>query len=137
MNTKFSKCIDLSLALFDINYPNRCQVFCFVYYGNKLLTVGRNQNKTHSLNVRNPRIGRNGEIVANKGTCAELAGLTKIRNTSNIKFNKLTLINVRLDRNKNLVLSKPCNSCANLFKFLTPKNVFFSNNHGVFEEFII
>ena len=120
--------------LYEENYELRTQHFTFVVFKNKILTIGRNQKKSHSIHIKNPRIGRNGNKIIDKSICSEWAALSKLKNTTNIPFNKITLINVRVDKNKNIKNSRPCTSCLSLCKFFDIRKIFYTNNSGNFEK---
>lgn len=136
MNYEFRKSLETAAALFDPDYPLRCQVFSFGWFKKRLIAIGRNQDKTHPLNLINVLRFDTGEIHRNKGCCAELGLCQKIKKTTNIPFNKITVVNVRLDKNSKVKMSRPCNSCFSLFRYLKPKSVYFTNDFGKFEEYI-
>lgn len=134
---KFAKSIEIAHALFDSkrDYGQRCNHFSFVYYKSRLISIARNSIKTHPINLYNPRYGLSGaDITYTKGSCSELNAFIKIRNLTNIPFNKLTLINIRIDNNGRLALSRPCSSCFSLLRYLNPKEIFYSNFFGEFER---
>ena len=132
----FQKYIDLSLALFDPNYPLRCQHFTFVTKnGGKILAIGRNQNKFHSLNIKNPGICKNGDFFTKLSICSEFSALNRIKNTTQIKYNKLILFNIRIDRNKKICLSRPCNSCKSLLNWLGIKKIYYTDENGHFIKY--
>ena len=136
MNPKnLQKYIDLAFLLYEENYEMRTQHFTFAVLKNRILTIGRNQKKSHSIHRRNPRICENGEKVTNKSICSEWAALSKIKNTMNVSFSKITLINVRINRLKKVANSNLCTSCRSLVRFLGVKKIYYTNNTGQFEKF--
>lgn len=137
MNYEFRKSIEIARAEFDPNYLCRCQHYSFAWYRGTLLAFAKNNPKTHPLNIRNPLKFHTGEINYTKGTCSELALFIKLKNKTNIPFSKITIINVRIDRNLNLSYSKPCNSCESLIRYIKPKTVFFTDFNGQFEQYTI
>lgn len=135
---KFDKSIEIAFALFEKqrDFSQRCNHFSFIFLRNRLLTIARNTLKTHPINLYNPKYGLSGaDITYTKGSCSELNAFIKIRNLTNIPFNKLTLINIRINNNGDLALAAPCSSCSSLIKYLSPKEVFYTNNFGEFDEF--
>ena len=128
----FNKSLEIANALWEKDCKIRCQVFSMAFWKSRLLAVSKNNARTHPLNLRNP-IYFNGIRYDDKGSCAELNLFIKLRNTTNIPFSKITIVNVRLDRNKRIAMSRPCISCSNLIKYLAPKNVYFTNEYGEFE----
>lgn len=135
---KFEKSKEISFALFEKerDFSQRCNHFSFVFYKNRLISIARNSYKTHPINLYNPKYGTSGaNISSSKGSCSELNAFIKIRNLTNIPFNKLTLINIRINNNGEIALARPCSSCFSLIQWLSPKEVFYSTNLGEFEEF--
>lgn len=135
MNREFNKALETAQALFDPNYPMRCQVFSCAFVKGRLIAVGRNQDKTHPLNLRNILRFDNGEIHRDKKQCAELSVFLHLKKTTNIPFSKISIINIRLDKNKNVKMSRPCNSCRSLISYCLPKAVYFTNDFGQFEKY--
>lgn len=135
-NKKITKSIELARALFDPLFDLRVQVFSFGWVKNRLIAVGQNQNKTHPLNKINKLIFRDsGKIHIEKKVCAELDLFLKLKNTTNIPYNKITVINIRIDRNGEIKNSKPCNSCKSLITYMQPRKLVYSNDFGGFEEY--
>lgn len=133
---EFEKSRDLAFALWEPDYELRCQVFSFGWVKSHLIAVGRNRAKTHVLNLRNPlRCRRTNEIVPKTAVCAECDLFIRLRNRTNIPFNKITVVNVRLDRHLNVRNSRPCSSCESLLKVLTPKKLFYTADSGDFVEY--
>ena len=135
MQREFNKALETAQALFDPDYSMRCQVFSCAFLKGRLIAVGRNQNKTHPLNLVNVWKFDNGEIHRDKKQCAELSLFLKLKKTTNIPFNRITIVNIRLDKHRNIKMSHPCPSCVNLEKFLSPKAFYYSNNSGQFERY--
>lgn len=135
MNNKLQKSLDLSFSLFDIDYGLRVQVFSFGWHGSKLIAIGRNKNKTHPLNRRNKLIFKDtGKVHLEKKICAELDLALKIKRKTNIDYKKITIVNVRLDRNGNICNSKPCRSCESLIEYIGPRSIYYTNTEGKFEK---
>lgn len=141
------KALETALALFDPHYPVRSQHFTLVFYKGTLLSVGRNSKKTHPINLLNHQrslnyqekswVLGNGRVLTPllpslKGTCSELAALIKIKRTVNIPFNKLTLVNIRLMRDRTPGLSKPCVYCRSLLEYLGIRRVWYTDDTGHF-----
>ncbi len=134
----FNKYAELAFALFDPNHFSRCFHVCFLTCRNKILSIGINSAKTHTLNLRNPKYSITGEDISDrKGICAELAAFIKVKNTQNINFSKCVLINIRINKNKELDLARPCSSCLSLISYCNLRKVFYSNENGKFEELIV
>ena len=125
----FKRALETSFALFDEERDKtaRCFVTCCAFHKGKLLHIGVNNPKTHSINNKNPlTCRRTGVVIENKGSCSELVTMKNIKYKTNIPFNKIELVNVRIDRNKNVAYSRPCLSCASLITYINPKSLYFS-----------
>lgn len=138
MDKKFNRSLQIAKALFDPAFPIRCFHLSFIWYKNRLVSVGQNTIKTHTHHKFNPKINTEGENVSEfKKTCSEFNSLNKIRRLTNIPFSKCTLINIRINRNGQLSNSRPCVSCDSLLNYLNIKEIFFTNNEGLFEKYLI
>lgn len=130
----FAKLIEISLALFDPTESIN-QHFSFITHKRRIISIGKSVNKTHPINLKNPKYGRDGEAIYNKNMCAELNVVNKFTKLTNIPFKKCDLYVIRVDKNKKISYSRPCSSCQNLIaEFASFKNVYFSNKNGELEK---
>ncbi len=130
------KSVELAKSHFDpASHSHRCFVLSAAWLKNRLVGVGINDSKTNPRNLINPLFCKEtGKIIEKRSACAELKLFLKIKNTTNYDFGELTIVNVRLDRNFNVKNSRPCGSCYNLLKYISPRKVFYTLDTGVFEE---
>lgn len=137
-NPKFQKYLDIAFALHEKNSECRCQHTTVAVVKNRVIAIGRNSRKTSSFNLRNPKIGilDGKDITGTTGTCSESHCLKKICNLTNIPFEKISLYIMRINNNKKVAYSYPCYSCRSLISWAKPKEVFFTDNNGQFEEYI-
>lgn len=139
---KFQKSVELARALFNpAKHEPRCFVVSVGWVKSRIVGVGINSLKTHPANLRNPQFcRRTGARLPKDSSCAELNLFLKIKNTTNIDFNKISIINVRLTRDGKIGNSKCCNSCSSLVNFCQPKNLFYTLDSNFenpeFEEYI-
>lgn len=139
---KFTKSVELAQALFNpAKHAPRCFVASFGFYKNRIIGIGINSLKSHPANLRNPLYcRRTGDLIDKQSCCAELSLFLKIKNTTNIDFDKISIINVRLTRDGKIGNSKCCNSCSSLIKYCQPKNLFYSLDGEIsdpkFEEYV-
>lgn len=136
MNYEFSKSIELAFADFEFNYEVRCQVWSFAWYKGRVVAMGKNNQKTHPLNLVNQLRFPNGQIHYLKGSCAELVMAQKLKKTTHVDFSKITICNVRLDKNRNICLAAPCNSCVSLIRYIKPKKVYYTVDKNNWGEYI-
>lgn len=130
-----SKAIEVASALYDSQSTHRCQHFAFLAYKGRFVSIGRNSIKTHPINLRNPKFNEDKVNVSyEKGSCAELNALLKLKKLTNIKAEKCVLINLRVDNNNKIAYSRPCSSCISLLKYFNLKDIYYSNNQGEFEK---
>lgn len=113
--------------------------FTAIWLKNRLLSVGINKKRTHPRNLLNKKFNREGlDISGEKYSCSEIIAWLKLgkrRNT--IDLNKCIMVNIRVDRNGNIGLSRPCKSCESLLQYIQPKKVYFTNEKSTFELYSI
>lgn len=127
----FAKIIEISKAYDKNLFPSRSLHLTFVLYKNRILQIAQNKKTTHPINLLNRKISKTGTDFSNSGCrCSELNALIQIRNLTNIKYNKLILVNVRINKLGEINWSKPCNSCRNLLNYFKFKSVYFSTQNG-------
>ncbi len=138
MAINFNRLVEIGYALFDKDkLKSRCYHLSAIYYKNKLICLAQNSIKTNPTNLLNPRFYENRQFNGSRGSCSELNVLTKLKNKTNIPFNKCVLINLRIDRNLDIGMSCPCSSCKNLLRWANMKAIYFSNKDGNFEKFVL
>ena len=139
---KFQKSIELARALFNpTKHEPRCFVVSIGWVKSRIVGVGINSLKTHPANLRNPQFcRRTGARLSKDSSCAELGLFLKIKNTTNIDFDKISIVNVRLTRDGKIGNSMPCISCNSLYQYLQPKNLFYTLDSNFenpeFEEYL-
>ena len=133
----FSKIKEISLALVEESEISGLNNhFSFAVKNNRILKIARNSRRTSPRNLRNPKFSReNKDISGVKLCCSELNLFISVKNTTNIPFNRLVIVNTRVDRNRKFVLSRPCLSCSSLISYIGPRALWFTNNNGEFEKY--
>ena len=135
MKKSIQKTIDLAYSLFDSAYAERdgYQTFHFATLcrRNKILAVGQNK-------VREP--SPKAVYFANKfGTpkkrafpfiCAEVDCISKLWGRVQID-SSLTMVVVRLNKDGEFRMSKPCISCTKVLESLGINNVYWTTESGV------
>jgi hypothetical protein len=132
MRHKFlDRCAGLSLILSErMGVWARCRHFTFIVDGSRIVCTGTNTRKTHPANLMYSYVNRKMEPISSfVGTHSEMRavlslGLDKCRG--------LTLVNVRVDRNGKLALSKPCVGCMDMIEKAKFGVVFHTDNNGQF-----
>jgi hypothetical protein len=143
MNKLAAKSVEIAFALFDkkrLSFGPRCFVVCLAYYKNRLIVIETNSEKTDPNNLRNPLIcRRTGTRIEKSKCCAEWNVIKRIKNTNNIPFGKISLVNVRIARNGLLGMSRPCFSCQSAFRAFEFKSLIYtldsSRENPIFEEY--
>jgi tRNA(Arg) A34 adenosine deaminase TadA len=105
--------------------PHRCKHFSFACKKNEVYAVGWNQPfKTHPLAKK----------FGYKFNCihSELHAILKL-NVKPSELRKYTLVNVRLDKQGEVKMSKPCKVCQKLLGVFQFAEVYYSTNLGTFE----
>jgi len=133
---QYKRLEEIAQSLVDYNVDRRCRHFSFILYKNKLIATGINNTKTHPFNLINRKISKvTGEDYSDqKHTCSELNAILKLKRLTNIDTKKCTLINIRYDRNDNIALAKPCQSCQNLLRYHEFKQIIWSTNNGCYSS---
>ncbi len=137
MQKEFQKTIEYALADFDPFSVTRVQCWSFAWHQSRILCVGKNHPRTDPWNVKNPLHLRDGRIHFEKGSCSELILAKRLINLTRIPFRKITMINIRLTKNKTIGNSKPCSSCKSLISsFLGFKAIYHTLDNGNFIEYV-
>lgn len=130
-----TRSLEIARALAPTDFKKeerRCFHFSFIWKNSSLITIGQNNLKTNAKN----RFNLKENWILNKKTCSELAAFTKIKSTFNIDmWRRLSMVNVRIDRNGEIRNSHPCPACRNLIAYINPSSVWFTNNLGEFEQY--
>lgn len=129
MDNIFRKCTEISYALLKKHGNYRCKHFSFIFYKNRLITIGiNNPNKTHPKNLKIGFYNRRGEDISHTiGVHSELSAILKLGEE---ECSKYTLVNTRINRNLELDLSKPCEGCKSLLGQLNFKKIYYSTGNG-------
>lgn len=127
-NKLFKRCYDLAmdLAIFDDKYSQRH--FSFLCIRNKIIASGLNDCwKTSTLsNKFGHRFNSiHSEIAVIKNCPVHWRELPN-----------LTMVNVRLNRNMELMMAKPCSFCAKMLDYFEVGEVYYSTNLGTWEQFV-
>lgn len=136
--TDFSKYLNLfdSLVPPVEEWQMRNMHCSMAIYKNRIISVGFNQKKTNPTNLRNKKINSSGVDYSQSGfTCSEYSCLNRVRRKTNISFNKITIINIRVDRNGKIRNSAPCRSCQDLFRWISLSKVYHTTDDGDFKSF--
>jgi len=134
----FNKLIEISYAL--CNWPShelRTFNISFLLRRSKILSIGINKKRTHTINLRNKKFSEKGEDVSHsKFQCAEFVTLKQSKNKiGNIDYNKCKLINIRIKRDNTIGLAAPCASCKSLLKHYSVGAVYYTTDDGNFEKY--
>ena len=123
---------DVALGLYDPLCSSNFHVSFIVSKG-RILAVGVNDKKTSPVNLKNPKIGRDGKDLSSfRGRCGEWVAIRRVMNTMNIPFKKTTMVNIRVGRDKKFRLSSPCSSCRQLLDFFGLTEIYWTDNEGNF-----
>ena len=130
-----NRIIEISRAIYPkTEISPRARHLCFAFKKSKLLTIGLNRDKSHPRNLKFKHIDRDGKHFGQvAGIHAEFDAILKLGYRED--YNKITLVNVRLNMQNEVCLSRPCRACAGLFAQISPKKVIYTNTAGDFEEF--
>lgn len=133
-----NKVKEIAYAIFDkteLTHTSLNFHLSFAFRKNRLLALKSNKRTSHSINLRNPKFRRDNNVSDKSCLCSEASLFIHIKNTCNIPWSKIDIINIRIDKNGKIALSHPCCGCANLINYVTPHSVTFSGNDGLFHEY--
>ena len=124
---KYTKLLEIALALMPEKRKHEYFHVAFILNKRKIISIGWNDTKkSHTHMLRYPY--RFGSMIH-----AEFSALYRIRR-HNIKWNKLTIVVMRLDRDGKLKMSKPCCGCEKMIISHGIKSICFSTDDGIFEK---
>jgi deoxycytidylate deaminase len=124
MVPKFEKYIELARNLIDYpEYPHRH--FAFIIEKNKIRAIGWNAKKTHPQALK---FGYPWLYVH-----AELSAITRFEGNPR-ELAKCICVNVRLNKDGKILQSKPCKSCLRMLAAFRLKEIFYTDDNGVFQE---
>ncbi len=131
----FDKIKEIAFAFDKDSFSGKNFHLSFLIYKNRIISIGQNSKKTHPINLRNKKISREGiDISTFKGVCSEWSAISKLKNLTNIPAHKCSLINIRINKNNEIRMSRPCCSCIKLLSFFDISRVYYSNEKGEFEH---
>lgn len=109
----------------------RCYHTTFIFHKNRVVAIGiNNYNKTHPKTLKHPYRNKCGDRYL-AGVHSELNAILKLKHRD---YNELEVLNLRLDKNNKISLSKPCHGCQHLLKQLNFKAIYYSNKIGKIEK---
>lgn len=124
MNKKLqTRVVETAVAMADFTGTTQ-RHFSFIVIRNKIICSGVNkQNKTHPIADR--------FNYYRKNIHSELSAILNWP-LSNKELSGTSMINIRLDQNNKIMLSKPCVFCQRLLGSFCLKEVFYSDELGRF-----
>ncbi len=126
--------MEIARALYPVDFGARrtFHITC-IFERTKLISVGENSIKTHVINRRN---NKNKFNLAEKGSCSELQAVLKLKNQRNfVDWKKLSIVNLRINKDNNFCMSRPCSFCQSMLKYFNCRNVYFTNELGKFQKY--
>ena len=131
----FDKIKEIAFAFDKDSFPGRSLHLSFIIYKKRIIAIGQNSKKTHPINLRNPKISKEGvDISSFRGVCSEWSALRQLKNLTNIPAKKCSLINIRINKLNEIRNSRPCNSCVPLLLFFGIDNIYYSDETGEFKR---
>jgi len=120
--TNLQKCLEVAWALYTPNVRKGRHMAFLLDHKGKILSIGQNSPVMH------PRQNIFG-YPSFSGEHAEFACLRKL-SFRIPKENKLTLVSIRIDRNKKLNHAAPCKHCTAVLKRFNVRNIVYSDWSG-------
>ena len=134
MNKRLVRTIELAQALMPTKSSGRVFHLATIYDGPRLLSIGYNNYKhehlRHKYGEYKPLRGGENNYIA--GRHAEISAINRLRGDKK----NLTMCVVRIDRNGNISMSKPCLNCGRELKKFSFRQIIYSinsNEYGIIE----
>jgi len=130
------KIIEISKALKPADFDARCWHTTFAFRKGKLLAIGVNKPRhTHPKNLefdyRSMREVPSKKTASVIGTHSEMICLLRLGFED---VSRITFFNVRIDRNGEANLARPCSGCLHALQSLNFRKLYFTNSKGEFEK---
>lgn len=127
------KCIEITKGLAPTNFNHKTFHTTFIFRKNKLQKIGINSSKTHPKNMHLDHRGRHDGVDIRQFVSmhSELSAVLKYGEED---CSDCVFVNVRIDRNGNPSMAKPCNGCQDLLRSVKFKRLYFTNDQGNFEQ---
>lgn len=120
--------------MFD-NFTAKTFHTTFILKKNRIQKIGINIQKTHPANLRYKYYGKDGEDIRSMvGVHSELSAILKYGKED---CSDCVIVNVRIDKNGNATMAKPCKGCQDLLRQIKFKKLYYTNADGDFEEWKI
>ena len=126
----FERYVEITKALMAEHFTARTFHTTFILRKNRLQKIGINNGKTHPENLKYKYFSKDGtDIRSFVGVHSELSAILKYGEED---CSDCVFVNIRIDKNGNLTISKPCAGCQDLLNQVGYKKVYYSNEKGEF-----
>ena len=126
----FDRYVEITKALMADHFTAKTFHTTFILKKNRLQKIGINNSKTHPENLKYKYYSKTGDDIRDMvGIHSELSAILKYGEED---CSDCVFVNIRIDKNGNLTMSKPCAGCQDLLKQIGYKKVFYSNEKGEF-----
>jgi len=115
------RAIQIAQNLCPTNREMRASHVAFLIKSNKIEKIGVNKRRTH------PEISKHPYHEGHVGIHAELDCILKINKEDLSDYEMLVL---RVDKNNNLAMSKPCSGCQSLLNQFNIKEIWYSDKNS-------
>jgi len=130
-----NRSLEIARALYSVDFGGRrCWHLSLLFERSKLLLIAENSTKTHARNIHNNQKAK--FDLGKKQTCSEMVLFRRAKNKfANLKWNRWTLVNIRIDALGQVKNSYPCVHCENLLiDYLKIKKLYYTTEQGDFEK---
>lgn len=132
MNKIWAKCAEITKALKPQKQNGRSFHTTFIFHKSRILSIGHNDyRKMHPYHRMGKYVGyKTNPHLYQSALHSEISAILKLGEED---LRKYTVVNVRIDGNNNLALSKPCPNCERVLRQVGFKRLWYSTKNG-FEE---
>lgn len=129
----FKRILEITYALYGrCSHNKRCKHYSFIFKNKKLVSIGMNNPKTHPYNLKFNYLNKEKRKISHiVGTHSELNAVLKL---GKYDFKNHIIVNTRVNRNKKIDYSFPCNGCAEMLINLNFEKIFYTTKEGKFNS---
>ena len=133
MNKMLEKCVEITKGLKPQKQNGRSFHTTFIFHKNRILSIGHNDyKKMHPYHRMGKYVGyKTNPHLYQPALHSEISAILKLGEED---LSKYCFVNVRVDANNNLALSKPCPNCERVLRQVGFRRLFYSSEKGFFER---
>lgn len=130
---KIKRLKEIALALYPPGFDLRCYHVTFILRKGKIVTIGLNNSKTNTKNLKYDYFASNGDDLRRIcGTHSEISSLIR---GGREDYSNFDFVNIRLDRQGKLLYSRPCRGCSSALQQVGFRRFYYTERNGEMVEY--